>query len=102
MVKSWKFVALQVLALLLQLALAGVVYSVTGQANARVVAAEARTVEIAVRAAQVREYEWLRGTFAFCIATYHDVPGCNKAAAYAVEHRLYNDPQFAYGFEPPH
>jgi hypothetical protein len=102
MVKSWKFVALQILALLLQLALAGAVVQVVGEAETRVTAAEARTVEVAERAAQVREYEWLRGAYAFCIATYGDVAGCNYAVKIAVEQRLYNDPKYVYGFEPPH
>ena len=98
---SRKFVALQLLALLLQLALIYTVYRVVSAAQADAAAAQARTVEIAERAAQVREYEWLRGTYAFCIATYADVAGCNYAVKVAVERRLYNDPQYVFGFEPP-
>jgi hypothetical protein len=102
MVKSWKFVALQILALLLQLALAGAVVRVVGEAETRVTAAEARTVEIAERAAQVREFEWFRGVYAFCIANFSDVDGCNYAVKVAAERKLYNDPKYVYGFEPPH
>jgi hypothetical protein len=100
MIRSRRFVALQLLALLLQLALAGTVYHVVAGARAETAAAQARATEIAVRAAGVREYEFHRGVYAMCLAAYGDVAGCNRIVAGAVEHGVYGNAVYSQGFEP--
>jgi len=69
--------------------------------RADVAAAQARTAEIAERAAGVREYEFQRGIYAACLAIYGDPGGCNMVVAGAVEHKVYSDPYYSFGFEPP-
>ena len=63
--------------------------------------AQARVTEISVRTARVREYEFLRGVYAFCLASYKDPMGCNQIVREAVEYKVYSDPSFSFGFEPP-
>ena len=97
---SRKFVALQLLALLLQLALIYTVYRVVSAAQADAAAAQARTVEIAERAAQVREYEFQRGIFAMCLSMYGDMSLCNSVVAESVKYKVYSDHKYSFGFEP--
>lgn len=63
--------------------------------------ARARVSEISIRAARVREYEFFRGVYTFCLASYQDPAGCNRVVREAVEHNVYSDPFFSFGFEPP-
>ena len=87
MVKSWKFVALQVLALLLTAVLALVAYTVTAQARAETAIAS--------------EYQFLRGTYAFCLSAYFDIDFCNATVASAVDFDVYHRPEFTTGYQPP-
>lgn len=100
MIKSPKFIALQLLALALQLALGYTVYRVVGDARAQMAAAEARTHEIATRAAQVREFEYYRGIYSLCINLYNDPFQCNEIAANGQRLDVYHNARFSLGYEP--
>jgi hypothetical protein len=102
MIRSRRFVALQLLALLLQLALAGTVYRVVAGTRAETVAAQARATEIAVRAAGVREYEYYRGVFSLCMSLYRDALLCNQVTAEGEKRDVYHDPRFSMDYEPSH
>ena len=85
------------------LALVSIQSGVLVLARVEVAEAEARTVEVATRAAQVRVYEFQRGIFAMCMSVYRgNAQTCNGIVASSVDYKVYSDPKFSLGFEPPH
>ena len=62
---------------------------------------KAKVVEISTRAARIRQYEFLRGVYAFCLATYNDPYNCNRAVKIAVDLGIPSDPTYSLDFEPP-